>query len=226
MKFTYYGHSCFQVETSGVKLLFDPFITPNPKAKGIDISKLKPDFILLSHAHFDHVADAVAIARQSGATVIANFEIINWVKSQGIENTHAFNTGGNKRFDWGNVKMVYALHSSSLPDGSYGGVAGGFVIETEDINFYYAGDTALSVEFQLIGDWYDLAFAVLPIGDNFTMGSEDAIVCSDMIDCDKIIGVHYDTFPVIEIDHEEVKKQFAEEDKELILLEIGQEIEL
>jgi L-ascorbate metabolism protein UlaG (beta-lactamase superfamily) len=226
MIFTYFGHSCFQIEVAGKKLLFDPYISPNTKASQINIRDINPDVILISHAHFDHIADAVDIAKQSGALVISNFEIINWLKKQEIKNTHPFNIGGNKRYDWGNVKMVNALHSSSLPDGSYGGIAGGFIIETEEGNFYYAGDTALSVEFQLIGDWYELNFAILPIGDNYTMGSEDAIVCSDMIDCDKIIGVHFNTFPEITIDLEEVKNQFSEEDKELILLNIGESIEL
>lgn len=226
MKFTYYGHSCFAVELAGTTLLFDPFITPNPKAKNIDIQSLKPDVILISHGHSDHIADAVDIAKQSGALVLANFEIVNWLQSQGIKNTHPFNIGGNKRYDWGNVKMVHAIHSSSLPDGSYGGLAGGFIVESEEGNFYYAGDTALSLDFQMIGDWYDLSFAVLPIGDNFTMGSEDAIVCSDMIDCDRIVGVHYNTFPPIEIDTDEVTRQFAEAEKELILLNIGEEREL
>lgn len=226
MKFTYYGHSCFCIESDGTKMLFDPFIRPNPKAAHINLDTISPDVICISHGHYDHIADAVELALKSEALVIANFEIINWLKKQGVKNVHALNTGGNRRYDWGNIKLVNALHSCSLPDGSYGGSAGGFIVETKQGSFYYSGDTALSLDFQMIGDWYDLSFAVLPIGDNYTMGAEDAIVCAEMLDCDRIVGVHYNTFPEIEIDISETIQQFSEAEKELILFEIGEEKEL
>lgn len=220
MKITYYGHSCFLVEVSGHQLLFDPFITPNPKASAINIEALKPDFILLSHGHADHVADAATIQKQSNAKIISNFEITSWYNGQGIENVHGMNHGGAYAFPFGKVKYVNAIHSSSLPDGTYGGNPGGFIIEASEGNFYYAGDTALTMDMQLYGR-RELKFAFLPIGDNFTMGIDDAITAAGLIKCNRIIGMHYDTFPPITIDHEEARRKFNNAEIELILFEIG-----
>ncbi|MGZ5244621.1 MAG: metal-dependent hydrolase [Bacteroidia bacterium] len=224
MKVTYYGHSCFQVVTGGKKLLFDPFIRHNPLAAHIDVASVMPDVILISHGHADHIADAVEIAKNSNALVIANPEICSWLQKQGLDNEmHELNLGGNKRFGFANIKMVVALHSSSMPDGSYGGHPAGFVVESKEGNFYYAGDTAITMDFKLIGEWYKLDFAALPIGDNYTMGTEDAVLCADFIKCNKIMGVHYNTFPPITIDKEEAYQQFTDAGKELILFEIGEE---
>ena len=222
MKVTYYGHSCFQVETAGQKLLFDPFIKSNPLASKIDIKTLKPNLILVSHGHGDHIEDAAEIAKQSGALVICNYEISMWLGNQGVSNTFGMNFGGTKRFDWGSVKMVAALHSSVLPDGTYGGNPGGFVVESSGGNFYYAGDTAISMDFRLIGERHKLDLGILPIGDTFTMGIEDAVLCADFIRCDKIMGVHYDTFPPIKINREEAFSQFKAAGRELHLLDIGE----
>jgi L-ascorbate metabolism protein UlaG (beta-lactamase superfamily) len=222
MKVTYFGHSCFQVEIAGKKILFDPFIRENPLAGNIDVKAIKPDVILISHGHGDHMADAIEIANQSGALIISNFEIVTWMGKKGVSNTHGMNFGGSKKFDWGKVKMVVALHSSVLPDGTYGGNPGGFVVESEEGNFYFAGDTALTLDFKLIGERHKLDFAFLPIGDNFTMGVEDAVVCADFVRSDKVIGMHYDTYPVIKIDKESAKAQFKAAGRELYLLEIGE----
>ena len=143
MRITYYGHSCFMAEIKGKKLLFDPFITPNELAKDINIADIEPDYILLSHGHNDHVADAEAIAKSSGATIIANYEVAMWFAGKGITKYHPMNHGGKWDFDFGTVKVVNAVHSSSMPDGSYGGNPIGFVIISEEKNFYYSGDTAL-----------------------------------------------------------------------------------
>jgi L-ascorbate metabolism protein UlaG (beta-lactamase superfamily) len=222
MKFTYYGHACFAVETSGKTLLFDPFITPNELATSIDVDAIPADFILLTHGHADHVADAVRIARRTGATVIANFEVAQWIGSQGVAAVHAMNHGGSHAFDFGRVKYVNAIHSSSLPDGSYGGQPGGFVIETKNEgSFYFAGDTALTFDMKLIAEEFALKFAVLPVGDNFTMGAADAAKAAGFVGCDEIVGVHYDTFPPIRIDHEAAKAEFSKAGKRLHLLEIG-----
>ncbi len=226
MKVTYYGHSCFAVETGGKHLLFDPFITPNNLANGIDITKIPADFILISHGHDDHIADAVSIAKRTNAKVVSNFEIINWAQAQGISNTHPMNIGGHWFFDFGKVKCVNAVHSSSLPDGSYGGNAMGFLIETDEANFYYSGDTALTYDMKLIGDYKNMDFALLPIGNNFTMGIDNAIIAAEFIRCDKIIGLHYDTFSYIKIDHEEAKEKFSRAGKELHLMPIGDTIEI
>ena len=160
MKITYYGHSCFEIVVNGKKLLFDPFISPNELAKSIDITQIKPDYILVSHGHWDHIADAVTIAKQSGATIIANYEVTQWLKKEGVEKVHEMNTGGKWMYDFGKVKCVAAMHSSSLPDGAYGGSAMGFIIESSEGNFYYAGDTALTYDMKLIGEFRKLNFEI------------------------------------------------------------------
>ena len=226
MKFTFYGHSCFGVMLQNKNVLFDPFIKPNQLAQNIDVSKIKADFILVSHGHGDHVADLVEIAKNTGATVVSSFEIIDWVQQQGIKNVHPMNHGGKKTFEFGEVKCVNAVHSSSLPDGTYGGNPMGFVINSADGSFYYSGDTALTTDMKLIPLWAKLNCALLCIGDNFTMGYEDAIEAARMIKCNKIVGVHFDTFPYIKIDHEKVKQAFADAGMELILPQIGETIEL
>lgn len=227
MKITYYGHSCFGVEIKGKHLLFDPFITPNPLAAHIDINTIPADYILQSHGHNDHIADTVAIAKRTGATVAGAFEVTEWLGKQGVEKTHPMNVGGKWLFDFGKVKCVVAVHSSSMPDGTYGGSPMGFVIESEEGNFYFAGDTALTYDMKLIGEYRQVDFAFLPIGDNFTMGIENAIIASDFIKCNKIIGMHYDTFGYIKIDHEEAKRKFARAGKKsLTLMQIGETIEI
>lgn len=222
MKFTFYGHACFSVKTKGKTILFDPFISPNPKAKHIDINQIKPDYILLSHGHEDHVADAETIAKNSNATLVSNFEIVTWFQNKGLTKLHPMNHGGSWKFDFGTVKYTNAVHSSMLPDGSYGGNPGGFIVKNDEISFYYAGDTALSMDMKLIGELEKIDVAILPIGDNFTMGVDDAVVAAEFINCNKIIGVHYDTFGYIEINHKEAIDKFKAKGKELILLEIGE----
>ena len=226
MKITYYGHSCFTLEVAGKTILFDPFISPNELAKGIDINSIKADFILISHGHEDHIADAVAIALNTGAVVISNWEIIAWLGKHGVKNVHPMNIGGHWFFDFGKVKCVNAVHSSSLPDGSYGGNPMGFLLETIDGNVYYAGDTALSMDMKLIGDYKQIDIAFLPIGNNFTMGIDNAIIAADFIKCDKIIGMHYDTFGYIKIDQSEAIEKFSATGKELVLMPIGNTIKL
>ena len=207
MKAIYYGQSTFMIETGGKKLLFDPFITPNPLAKDIDINNLKPDYILVSHGHGDHVADLIAIQKNSGAIVICIAEIAGWLQKQGIDNAHGMNIGGAFNFDFGKVKMVVAIHSSTLPDGSPGGNPAGFVLYAEGKKIYYAGDTALTSDMKLLAD-ENIDWSFLPIGDNYTMGPDDAIKASDFVDCKNVVGMHYDTFPVIKIDKDEVMRKF------------------
>ncbi len=162
MKFTYYGHACFAVEAGGKRLLFDPFITPNPLAAKIDLKKITADFILVSHGHGDHVADVMELARQTGATLIAPYEVGSWFENKGVKNVQAMNHGGAATTSFGRVKLTAAVHSSSMPDGIYGGNPAGFVIETKDVNFYYSGDTALTSDMKLIADETELRFAVCP----------------------------------------------------------------
>ncbi len=222
MQYLSYGHSCFSVHIKGKNLLFDPFISPNELAMGIDINKINADYIFLSHAHEDHIADCIPIASRTGAKVVCNFEIHTWLNKKGISNTHPMNTGGNWDFDFGTVKCVVAHHSSSFPDGSNGGNPMGFVFTSEEGNFYYSGDTALTLDMQLIPEYTQLNFAVLPIGDNFTMGVEDAIRAARFIQCREVIGVHYDTFGFIKINHGKAKEAFAREHLKLHLLAPGE----
>ena len=225
MKVTYYGHACFGVEIGGKKLLFDPFISGNDLAKEIDINSIEADFILVSHGHQDHILDAAAIAKRTGATVISNYEVVSWLLKQGVEKGHPMNTGGSWMFGDIKVKCVIAIHSSSMPDGTYGGNPVGFLVETKEGNFYYAGDTALTYDMKLIGDYKRIDVAFLPIGNNFTMSLDNAIIASDFIKCDRIIGMHYDTFGYIVIDHKEAMMKFNNAGKDLFLMKIGEEKE-
>lgn len=222
MKITYYGHSCFLVETSGKKLLFDPFITPNPLASKVKTETIKPDYILLSHAHEDHVADALNIAIKSGSTLISNFEICMYFSEKGISSYHPMNTGGSYFNSSFTVKSVSAVHSSTFSDGSSGGAPGGFVISSSEGIFYFAGDTALTSDMHLIGEEFTLDFAFLPVGDNFTMGTNDAIKASDFIKCNHIIPMHYNTFDLIKIDVGEVKNTFEKAGKKISIFSIGE----
>lgn len=227
MDFTYYGHSCFAVDAAGKRLLFDPFITPNELAKDVDVDAIAADYILISHGHFDHIADAVRVALRTGAKVIANYEVAQWLGKQGLESVHAMNPGGGFDFDFGRVKSVNAIHSSGLPDGSYGGQPGGYVVTTKDgVSFYFAGDTALTLDMKLIAEEFALKFAVLPIGDNFTMGAADAAKAAGFVGVEDVVGVHYDTFPPIRIDREAARAEFAKIGRHLHLPAIGETIAL
>jgi len=222
MDITYYGQSGFGITIAGRQLLFDPFITPNPLASTINIDDIKPDYLLITHGHEDHVADAETILKQSDALLISNFEIVNWYQNRGFEKGHSMNHGGSFDFDFGRVKMVNAIHSSSMPDGSYAGNPAGYVIESKEGTFYHAGDTALHQDMKQIGEEFNLDFAFLPIGDNFTMGIEDAIKASNYIGTKKIVGMHFNTFPIIEIDVNKTNELADKAEVELILPVIGQ----
>ena len=226
MKVTAYGHACFAVEVGNRTLLFDPFITGNELAKNIDVKKIPADYILISHGHADHMADAAEIARRTGATLVSNYEIITWFGKQGLQKAHPLNHGGGHRFDFGRVKFVNAIHSSGLPDGSYGGNPGGFVVDTPQGAFYYSGDTALTMDMKLIGEAYQLKFAALCLGDNFTMDIDDAIKAAEFVRCDQIFGLHYNTFPPIQIDTEAALAKFKNANKRLHLVSPGQSVEL
>jgi len=222
MKLTYYGHSCFAVHAGGHDLLFDPFITENELAKAIDIKTVAADFILVSHGHDDHMADALAIAKRTGATIIATYELAMWFINKGAKKVHPMNHGGWFKFDFGRVKFTNAIHSSSTPDGAYAGNPAGILMETPEGNFYYSGDTALTMDMKLIGESTKLKFAALCLGDNFTMGPDDAVKAAEFIRCNEILGVHYDTFPPIKIDHAQAIATFKAAGKNLHLLKPGQ----
>ncbi|MEZ0007258.1 L-ascorbate metabolism protein UlaG (beta-lactamase superfamily) [Flavobacterium sp. 28YEA47A] len=225
MKITFYGHASLGIEVGGKNIIVDPYITANELASHINIDELKADYILVTHAHGDHVLDVEAIAKRTGATVVSNAEIAGYFAAKGLK-SHPMNHGGSWKFDFGTVKYVNAIHSSSFNDGAYGGNPGGFVIEGEHKNIYIAGDTALTYDMKLIPLRTKLDLAIFPIGNNFTMDVEDAIIASDFVECDKILGCHYDTFGYIKIDKEEAKKKFFDKGKDLMLLEIGDSIDI
>lgn len=225
MKITFYGHACLGIEVNDTFILVDPFISGNPKAAHIDINTLKADYILLTHAHQDHVLDVEAIATRTSAVIVSNYEIANYYGAKGFQ-FHPMNHGGSWDFEFGLLKYVVAHHTSAFADGTYGGQPGGFVLEGERKNIYIAGDTALTMDMKLIPMRTKLDLAVFPIGSNFTMDVEDAILASDFVQCDKILGYHFDTFGYIEIDHEDAIKKFFAKGKDLMLLPIGESIEL
>ncbi|WP_366183199.1 metal-dependent hydrolase [Flavobacterium ovatum] len=225
MKITFYGHASLGIQVGGKNIIVDPYISANPAAAHIDINTLEADFILLTHAHGDHIVDVEAIAKRTNAVIVSNAEIAGYYAAKGFT-SHPMNHGGSWEFEFGKVKYVNAIHSSSFPNGNNGGNPGGFVIEGEHKNIYIAGDTALTMDMKLIPMRTKLDLAILPIGDNFTMDVEDAILASDFVQCDKILGYHYDTFGYIEINHKEAIQKFFDNDKDLMLLAIGESIEL
>ena len=226
MKITFYGHASLGIEVGGKFILVDPFISANPKAAHININDFRIDYLLLTHAHQDHTLDVEHIMQfNRDAIIVSNAEISTYYSQKGFK-THMMNQGGSWKFDFGTVKFVNAIHSSSFADGTYGGNPGGFVIEGEHKNIYIAGDTALTMDMKLIPMRTKLDLAILPIGSNFTMDVDDAILASDFVECDKVLGYHYDTFGYIEINKEESIRKFFDKGKDLMLIEIGQGIEL
>jgi L-ascorbate metabolism protein UlaG (beta-lactamase superfamily) len=222
----YYGHACFGVKIGNHHLLFDPFIRNNPLAGHIDPATIHADFILISHAHRDHLEDAFEIASRNQSVIISNLEVNRWMRQQDIKGGHGLNHGGKLNLEFGSVKFVKAIHSSQFADGTYGGNPGGFIIESAEGNFYFAGDTALTMEMKLIPLFCKLDFAMLPIGGYFTMDFHDAAIAAAFIECNKIIGMHFDSFPQIKINHEDAVNTFKEKGKELVLLKVGDSVSL
>jgi L-ascorbate metabolism protein UlaG (beta-lactamase superfamily) len=197
VKITWLSHACFAIETGSHRLLIDPFLDDNDKAP-IKAKDAQADFILLTHGHFDHVADAAAIAKRTGAKVLSNFEVSLWIKKQGVDQDQvvAMNPGGAVKQPFGRMKLTIAHHSSSMPDGSYGGVACGILLELPEARLYFAGDTALFLDMKLIGIG-GLDLAVLPIGDRFTMGPEDSVEAVKLLNPKRVAPCHYNTWPDI-----------------------------
>lgn len=190
------GHSGFQIDTGEHLILIDPFVTGNPVAP-VAPGDLQADFILLTHGHGDHVGDTVAIAKRTGATVVGNFEVGNWIARQGVQNVETPNLGGSKLLPFGMIELTIAFHSSSMPDGSYGGSPHGYLITLNNgLKIYHAGDTALFSDLQLIGE-KEPHVAILPIGDFFTMGPRDSVRATQWLAPQYVIPVHYNTFPPI-----------------------------
>jgi len=225
MEITYYGHASLGIAINGFHLLVDPFISGNPKASHIDIKALEADYILLTHAHYDHVLDVEALAKSKNAPIIANHEIVTYYEQKGFSG-HAMNPGGSRKFEFGTLKVVPAVHSSSFPDGTYGGNPVGFVLKGESKTVYISGDTALTMDMQLIPLFHPIDLAIFPVGGNFTMDVDEALIASDFVACNRVLGAHYDTAALIEIDHEAAKNKFREKGKELVLLDIGASLQV
>lgn len=226
MEITFLGHATLSIKLESHTLLVDPFITGNPMVKdSISLKGLKPDYILLTHAHQDHVLDVEEIAKQCNPKVISNYEIAMYFQEKGCK-VHPMNHGGSWTFSFGTLKYVQAVHTSSFADGTYGGQPGGFILSAGGKHVYIAGDTALTMDMKLIPMQYKLDLAILPIGDNFTMGIDDAVTASDFVECDRVLGYHYDTFGYIEIDHKAARETFKKAGKELHLLGIGETLKV
>ncbi len=226
MKITFLGHAALLIETDSHSLLVDPFISGNELASGrVDLESLAPDYILLTHAHQDHVLDVEAIAGRTGALIISNYEIVSYYQQKGFEG-HPLNHGGARDFDFGWLKYVNAVHTSSFADGTYGGQPGGFLLKNGGKMLYLAGDTALHMDMKLIPLYGKPDLAVLPIGDNFTMGVADAIQAASFVECDRVLGIHYNTFGYIVIDTADAVEKFEAAGKTLLLPEIGDSVEV
>lgn len=226
MQLRYYGHSCVGLICGIDEFIVDPFITPNPKAADIDVTSIKAKWILVTHAHHDHIEDVALLMKQNDATLICNYEIANWFKKQGFEKVQAMNIGGTFTVNDIEIYMCSALHSSSFEDGTYGGTANGFVVSHQLKNCYLAGDTGLSMEMNILPQKFKLHASFLPIGDTYTMGYKDALIASNWLQTEITIGVHYNSFEALVIDTKAAKQYFKEHNNTLTLMEVGQTIEI
>jgi L-ascorbate metabolism protein UlaG (beta-lactamase superfamily) len=225
-KLTYHGHACFSVEGAGYTIWLDPFLTGNPQAdiRPNDVSTA--DYILVTHGHGDHLGDALTISRQTSATIISNDEIATYCEEQGVS-AHGLHIGGGYSFPFGRVKMTIAHHGSTLPDGGYGGNPGGFLLDVAYKRIYHAGDTGLFYDMKLLGEEKPIDVALLPIGDNYTMGPDDAVKAVQLLTPRLVVPMHYGTFDVIRQD----PRAFADKTKQttgidVVVMSPGQTLSL
>ncbi len=222
---TYYGHATWALETRGIAILMDPFFTGNPLAPTA-AGSVRADFIVLTHAHGDHYGDTIEIARRTGATVISNFEIVAYCQKQGVAAAHPLHIGGGAAFPFGRAKLTIAHHGSSFPDGTYGGQPAGILLEVEGRRLYNAGDTGLFSDMSLIGE-AGLDVALLPIGDNFTMGPDDAAKAAGLLRARTVIPQHYKTWPMLVQDPEPFKRMVeSSTDSRVVILNPGETFEI
>ncbi len=225
MKLKYFSHSAFQISTkSGRKILIDPFLTGNPTSP-VKADEVYADYIILTHAHGDHLGDAFNIAKRCNSTFICVNELANYCSSKGF-NAHNMHIGGGWDYDFGRVKFTIAHHGSMTPDNYYGGEPAGVILSIEGKNIYHTGDTGLFYDMKLIGEMNPIDYLLLPIGDNFTMGITDAVKAVELVNPKIAVPIHYNTFPVIKADPNEFKLKVEQIGKKCLVLEFGQEIEL
>jgi len=224
MKIIYHGHSFVQLENDKYSILIDPFVTGNPTAI-TSIDNLKCDYIILTHGHGDHISDAITIAQKYKSTIISSFEIANYAEKNKV-NAHPMGIGGGYNFPFGRVKLTIAHHSSSFPDGSYAGNPTGALIMMDGKTIYHAGDTGLFYDMKLIGEMQKIDVAFLPIGDNFTMGIDDAVKAAEFINAGVTVPIHYNTFDIIKANPEDYKKKVESIGKKCRIIRIGDSIEL
>jgi L-ascorbate metabolism protein UlaG (beta-lactamase superfamily) len=223
-KLTWHGHAAFSLHINGARVLIDPFLSDNQFAS-INAEEVDADYILITHGHGDHVGDAIRIAQRTGALVISNFEICNWLQSQGVERVHPQHIGGGYTHPFGYLKFTIAHHGSSLPDGSYGGNPAGLLLTAGEKKLYFAGDTGLFYSMRLIGE-EGIDLAVLPIGDNFTMGPDDALRAVQLLEPKTVVPIHYNTFEVIQQDpHTWGERIRQETSSQPIILNPGETVE-
>ena len=224
MRLEYIAHSAFAIDVNGRTILIDPFISQNPLAN-YDWENRNIRDILLTHAHGDHLGDAVEIAKRKHATITAVFELANYCASKGAS-VRGVNLGGKLNYEWGDAWFVPAQHSSSTPDGVYGGIAAGIILNINGTKIYHAGDTSLSAEMKLIKEVYKPEIALLPVGGFYTMGVDEAVIAAQLLGVGKVIPMHYNTFPAINVNIDSFKYKLETHGLEAIILKPGENIEL
>ena len=220
---TFLGHSCFMFENGDTSMIIDPFITDNPQATTTP-DKIKVDFVLLTHAHGDHLGDAIEIAKANQATIVAPFELANYCQEQGCD-VHPMHIGGAHNFPFGRLKLTIAHHGSALPDGGYGGNPCGFLITLGEKVCYHSGDTGLFYDMKLIGEMNSIDLALLPIGDNFTMGIDDAVMAVEFLKPKSVIPMHYKTFDIIDVDPQEFVNKVVDLGYNSMVIKVGESFE-
>jgi L-ascorbate metabolism protein UlaG (beta-lactamase superfamily) len=224
MKIKYHGHSFFQIENDKYSILIDPFITGNPATK-TKVDKVKCNYIILTHGHGDHTSDAITLAKKNDAMVISNFEIEGYMTRHNVK-AHPMSIGGGFNFPFGRVKLTIAHHSSSFPDGTYAGNPVGILLMMDGKTFYHAGDTGLFYDMKLIGEMHKIDYAFLPIGDNYTMGIDDAVKAAEFVNAKVTVPMHYSTFDLIKANPEDFKRKVESIGKKCRIINIGESIEI